>query len=345
MKRGKISRKVAASVMTGAMMISMAGMSVCAAPIIGDGSSAIEVVPVQKTVTTDGHTYAPNTSFSFSVGIGGAGSFEGNVVSAGVAGGLTAASAATFAPGGETPAASYTANGSLAIDGSVFTAPGVYHYLVTEVAGNYEGIVYDNSTFDVYLYVYTSDSGLYVGNAVSVKNGTKADLVFTNDYGAREDNDSTHDITVTKEVAGTMGNKTSQDFQFAVSVNGGSGEWYQVLVKETATSAAVEYHVVSGAPATNYSIKHGGSIQILGLSENDQYSIVEDDYSSLGYTTTNKSNVGKVTADGTQITVTNTKNAVSPTGVVTTVVPYALMLGMAGSLGAVFLRKKQRPEE
>ena len=61
MKRGNISRKVAASVMTGAMMISMAGMGVCAAPIVGDGNHAIEAVPVQKTVTTDGHTYAPDT--------------------------------------------------------------------------------------------------------------------------------------------------------------------------------------------------------------------------------------------------------------------------------------------
>ena len=119
----------------------------------------------------------------------------------------------------------------LAVDGSVFTSPGVYHYLVTEVSGDYEGMDYDNSTYDVYLYVYNSNNGLYVGNAVSVKNGDKADLAFTNDYGAREDNDSTHDITVIKEVTGTMGNKASQEFQFAVSVDGGEGEWYQVLVK------------------------------------------------------------------------------------------------------------------
>ena len=57
MIRGNISRKVAASVMTGAMMVSMAGMSVCAAPIVGDGDHAIEAVPVQKTVATDGHTH------------------------------------------------------------------------------------------------------------------------------------------------------------------------------------------------------------------------------------------------------------------------------------------------
>ena len=38
------------------------------------------------------------------------------------------------------------------------------------------------------------------------------------------------------------------------------------------------------------------------------YSIIEDDYSSLGYTTTNKSNIGTLTADGTTITVTNHKD-------------------------------------
>ena len=97
-------------------------------------------MPVQKTVATDGHTYAPDTSFSFRVANGGEGTFEGNVVSAGVTGGLAEDENAVFTPSGTTPLASYTAHGSLAVDGSVFTSPGVYHYLVTEVSGDYEGM-------------------------------------------------------------------------------------------------------------------------------------------------------------------------------------------------------------
>lgn len=81
----------------------------------------------------------------------------------GVTGGLAADENAVFTPSGTTPLASYTAHGSLAVDGSVFTSPGVYHYLVTEASGDYEGMDYDNSTYDVYLYVYNSNNGLYVG--------------------------------------------------------------------------------------------------------------------------------------------------------------------------------------
>ena len=69
---------------------------------------------------------------------GGFGPFEGNVVSAGVTGGLAADENAVFTPSGTTPLASYTAHGSLAVDGSVFTSPGVYHYLVTEASSTAE---------------------------------------------------------------------------------------------------------------------------------------------------------------------------------------------------------------
>ena len=67
------------------------------------------------------------------------------------------------------------------MDDSVFSAAGIYHYVVTQTAGSYEGITYSTETYDVYLYVMnnTDLTDRYVGYVVSVKQGetaAKADL-------------------------------------------------------------------------------------------------------------------------------------------------------------------------
>lgn len=334
-KLGRISAMVAAS----AMMMSLFGMNVSAA-------ESMTSVDVTKTVTTDGNTYAPNTTFNFSVATAGAGEYDGNVVYAGVEGGLTAESGATFSPSGDAPAASYEAKGSLDVDVSVFEKPGVYHYTVTEAAGTYSGITYDNSSYDVYVYVYVDENNeMYVGDVVSVKNGTKTGLAFTNDYG--KDNDGTHDLKVTKTIQGNQA-VIDKKFDFTVQINGTAGEWYKVVVKENSTAAGTESKIVSGAAAVTYQITNGGSIQIYGLSDDDTYTVVETAANEDGYkttidgsATTDGKATGVVTKDGTVISYVNAKNAVTPTGVIMTVAPYVLIVAAAGVLAVLFLRRRR----
>ncbi len=333
-KLGRISAMVAAS----AMMMSLFGMNVSAA-------ESMTSVDVTKTVTTDGNTYAPNTTFNFSVATAGAGEYDGNVVYAGVEGGLTAESGATFSPSGDAPAASYEAKGSLEVDVSVFEKPGVYHYTVTETAGTYSGITYDNSSYDVYVYVYVDGDDMYVGHVVSVKDGKKTDLAFTNDYG--KDNDGTHDLKVTKTIQGNQA-VIDQKFDFTVQINGTAGEWYKVVVKENSTAAGTESKIVSGAEAVTYQITNGGSIQIYGLSDDDTYTVVETAANEDGYTTTiggsatkDGKATGVVTEDSTVISYVNEKNAVTPTGVIMTVAPYVLIVAVAGVLAVLFLRRRR----
>ena len=45
-----------------------------------------------------------------------------------------------------------TAEGSLKTDAAVFERPGVYHYIVTEKANNYEGVTTD-TTSTMYMYM------------------------------------------------------------------------------------------------------------------------------------------------------------------------------------------------
>ncbi len=333
-KLGRISAMVAAS----AMMMSLFGMNVSA-------EESMTSVDVTKTVTTDGNTYAPNTTFNFSVATAGAGEYDGNVVYAGVEGGLSAERGAAFSPSGSAPAASYEAKGSLEVDVSVFEKPGVYHYTVTETAGTYSGITYDNSSYDVYVYVYVDDNNdMYVGNVVSVKNGAKTGLAFTNDYG--KDNDGTHDLEVTKTIQGNQA-VIDQDFEFKVQINGTTGEWYKVVVKEDAAATGAESVIVGGTEYT-YQITNGGSIRIYGLSNDDTYTVVETAANDDGYTTTIDGSAtkdgkatGVVTKDDTVISYVNAKNAVTPTGIIMTVAPYVLIVAAAGVLAVLFLRRRR----
>ena len=329
-------KRLGAIVMVLAMAMSVMMVSAFAVDVSGVGTNSITI---NKTVTTDGNTCAPNTTFSFSIATAAAGTYDGNVVYAGVADGAyfaTGADKIAFAPSAST-SATYTGSTTISTDVSKFSAPGIYHYTVTETGGSYEGIDYDTGARDLYVYVTNGANGLVVSNVVLVKNGTKSDA-WSNDYG--KERDTTHDVTITKSVTGSQGDM-NKSFNFEVSVSGSAaGEMYKVVVKETASATATTQYVTSGATPVTISIKHGGSIQIFGLTANDTYKVVEADYSSDGYTTTNGTLEKKVTADNTQETVTNAKNVTPPTGVIMNIAPYVLMVALAGGIAFFFLRRR-----
>ncbi len=76
--------------------------------------------------------------------------------------------------------------------------------------------------------------------------------------------------------------------------------------------------------------------------------MTETDGVSQGYTVTDSDEStdagtvsGKVTADGTQESITNTKSASTPTGIVTDIAPYALMVVVAVAALVLFLGKRR----
>lgn len=369
----KLSRKnlgrVATTFLATAMLASLTAVPAMAAGVTtSEGETSIKSVIVNKTVNTDGNTYAPNTTFTFGVQVGGGKSFndgKGTVTAKpGVDGGLAAGTGAAFAP--ETvddeenyvaPKAEYTSTGTLTVDDSVFEKPGIYHYIVTEDDTSYEGVTKDSSTYDVYLYVYNKSdfSDLYVGHVVAVKNGeteAKADLAFENDYG--KTNDTTHDVTVTKVVNGSQGDRVNDEFNFNVDVDaaGNAVESYKVFVDYDSTDSGSENDqtiaIQSGNEPVTVKIKHNGKITIYGLSANDTYTIAETTGADeAGYVksddkdTTNDGIVsGKTTKDGESYTVTNTKDASAPTGIAMDIAPYALLVVIAAAGCFVFLRKR-----
>ena len=91
-------------------MASMMMMSVCVVNAAAEENEPITQLNLKKTVTTDGNTYQPNTSFSFHVENGEAAeNWRDNVVYAGVTGGIKATQTIGFQPSGEDTLQQFTA--------------------------------------------------------------------------------------------------------------------------------------------------------------------------------------------------------------------------------------------
>ena len=345
MRRRRMGKKAVVVTMT-----AVALSSIGALPAFAE-VAPIESVNLIKKVPTDGKTYSPATSFSFELTEGDAGTFKDEVVYAGISGGLTLDpnNSFDFTPGNEGVLAEYSKTGAILVDATKFTTPGIYHYQVKEVipeavADRYEGITYDDSVYDVYVYVENNSD--YTGYIVSAVKATKDngetksdDLMFRNDY------DGVHKLTLMKEVTGNQGNR-DKEFEFTIQVNGQENEKYATNYTLADGSTLV---LTSGADAVTVSLKHGESIEVYGLSANDVYTIVEASYASDGYQTPiagadssdGLTATGKTDTGDDTVVYTNDKTITSPTGIAMEFGPYALMLGAAGALGGVFFRKKR----
>lgn len=353
MKR-RMNKRMATAALAGAMVLSMNGMSAFA---------AVTDFNLTKKVTTDGNTHAPNTTFSFTIepyvhtDTDKGDTFEGEAVSNGVAGGLTldTANNFSFAPEADT-SAFYTKTGKIKVHPEVFTEPGIYHYLVTETQGTYNGITYDVTPRHVYVYVVNKTDGKdgYEVQAVKVvKDGEtdKADdLEIVNRYGDGTTlEDDVHDFIIKKTVTGNQGHK-NKPFSFTVTIEGDDadkeGAEKYMAVKTPKTGEAETIHITDGVTQT-FTLMDSETLHIYGLSEKDKYTVTETDYSADGYTTTVKdSNAeGFLTADGITVEFINRKDVGPATGVAMTFAPYVLLVAAAGGLGAVVLGKKKREDD
>ena len=358
--------KLATLALTG---ILMTGMSFGA--LAGDPVEQAPVMSFNKVVTTDpnNYTYAPVTTFDFDVEEGNeegakslqmttGGNAESVYVYAGVQGAVTVGSA-TF-NGSETMDGNgqYTKAVEFTVTAEKFTKPGVFHYTLTETAGGYDGIHYDTVAKDLYVVMVNGDTaGSYkcAGVFMVDENGSKIDQIV-NDYG--KNNDGTHDIVISKNVEGNLGDKTRK-FEFTVTVTGAEGEKYCV----TNGNGEKLTDLVSGT-AWVCRLASDEAIHIEGLSNNDKVKVLEKEANTEGYTTTitktkiedenyteEKENdvlkgaTVKVTADTSTMEVENAKNSTTPTGVVMNIAPYAAMILGAGAFAGVFLGKKKSEDE
>ena len=328
-----------------AMAMAMAAALVCAAlPMGALADDACTSATITKKVTKEANTYAPNTSFSFAVANGAA--IPSDNILQGVTGGAVMGGPVSFTPAsgsiGQTVLSGST---SITFNPSVFSAPGIYRYTVTETQGSYDGITYDDTAKDLLVYVANGSNGFVIdGYTISDPNGTKNDA-FTNDYGTA--NGLVNELTITNTVTGNQGDQ-SKPFTYTLTMTPAeTGEKY-LLVLNGDTSNAIEV----SATAVQFTLTHGQSAVLYGLSSGDAFSVVQTDYSGEGYTTTADLNEvpanglsveGSITADA-QADFVNDRSVTPPTGLVQEKAPYLVMLIVAAGLVTLILFRRRDHE-
>ena len=253
-----------------------------------------------------------------------------------------------------------------------FEEPGVYAYLLEETttAPN------DDWTMasDVYVYLYATraqnaDNVVITGVSFSTVDGnvtpsTVKTNAMTNYYqvtpgeGGSDPSVKDNELTVAKKVDGTMGDR-SQRFTFTISIDPVTDGKQFTAIYETSSDgqnygvdsdtdkAAVSFTDTDddGVYTATVQLANNERIHIYGLSTNDMYTVDEADYTSEGYenpeVTGGTDGVVATFAQDVDIVYTNTREAVSPTGLIMDIAPYVLLVVVAAAGCFVFLRKRR----
>lgn len=384
MKKKALATKMAAFVMAGAMTMAMGF------PALAD-TTPTELLEATfiKNVKVPDNTYAPSTSFSFTIAPATPETGAKDYCFEGVPGGLYFADGSgtnhetisvdfkSQALAGTIQAIYTDDTKKIKVQEGLFTKPGVYFYTITEAENTYKGIKIDTPK-NVYVHVMLDEAGVkhcFITSSVPDAEGksNKQDKIeFNNTYGLGEDGQpdgSIKTLEIDKVVAGSLRNE-NDDFKVEIKVvcNDSALErdakkfydleiWNKnsdgVYVEDTA-----EYKLTSGEALSNLPIKGASKIYIYGLSEDDVFYIKETDkgdynnengytandvtaveLETTGYEYAGKVNTGKETKP--VVTLTNTRNAITPTGIVTEYAPYILLVAAAGTFAVLFLRKKK----
>lgn len=378
MRFNKISRKLTAAILTGAMTVSMLGMTAFAAPVPDGGNSTFTLT---KEITKPGNVYIPSATFKFTISAGteqtGLKDSAGAPLSSPanglsfeeVADGKDAVVETSFTSG---PSDSDISNAEentvtvgeiqLHVNAAAFAnlEAGVYRYKIKESPSNCEGmdddidiryvdVYHDKDDNNTILFVTTDKDGKEV----------KDDGVITNKYGiGTEPSDKLYKLVVSKTVYGNQG-ELKKAFNFEIQVTDSdhkANQYYVEYGDGNTTKITSDENGKITIPLMN-----GQTATVYGLSINDSYAVAEttqgEGYTTYVYTDTkvddrasldvaHKGNTATGTPNGAdkEVNVYNDKNVSTPTGVAMTVAPYILMVALAGVFAFMFLRRRNRAE-
>lgn len=359
MKTGK-RRLAAFTVVAATMLLALVGV---VTPACAEGGSKLPVtgnkVTITSTLTMNKDAVEPNAQFEYSISpaeMSELTSTSGMPVTRGVSGAVTLPSPSVNFSAQGLPSENnddgitktITAELSASLNTSMFTAPGIYRYKITQTPPPLDGLsVTHNELFlDVYVENVENGSPGYVVGGCTLNTAAGSGYKtsgFENEY-------VTHKLTIEKVVAGNQGDK-NKDFGFTVTIKGTDGEAYKYATVKGGTTSN-EIKAESGT-AIRVSLKNGESVIVYGLSSKDTFTVTEKDYSSDGYTTSYKIGDGTSSTEGssiaetaigdsdTTVIFTNTKHATVPTDVIRTVAPYVAIVAFAAVMGVVFFRPRR----
>ena len=281
--------------------------------------------------------------------------------------------------GSETVSNSYTVTKSTTIDfsniGLDLSEPGVYDLTVKEIATSNRAYPTTSTEYTVTIQVQNvlDNNNVPTGNlsATFVIKDSNDNKVNSMSFSHPKDESKFGHIEVTKNVKGLMA-QTNKYFDFTVRVdntNWGScsgytgSEKYPVSGVDTGHFSAAEVTKCKSGTKDSLSLKHGQTAKIgqftynnvnyNSVSIDDYYEIIEA--SESDYTTTFKIGSGSETSGrdtssqsvrtGTNsVNFYNDKSGSPLTGIITTIIPFLILIGI-GTGGLILFRKKKIKKE
>lgn len=259
------------------------------------------------------------------------------------------------------------ADGSLAAESDVtvqfdmtkFTEPGVYYYRLTERDPGIAGL----TAAPAYLLkarVVNADAADPNGTSFKIDYAALAPLAGGDKVDFIASTYTTYALSLTKRLAGDFADY-GDSFDFTLTLQDPDVEKHMasmtVRTGEAGGALTGEGTVLSfdanGRATITETIRANQKIEVTGLPEGAFYTITEGGDDAAKYTTDWATPTGTVedtrtlarramTAADADITVTNTREAPAPTGLLLDAAPYGAMLALAAGSGAVFFRKRRR---
>ena len=147
-----------------------------------------------------------------------------------------------------------------------------------------------------------------------------------------------------------------------VTSQNSSNEWFKTATVDGTTETIVA--PIKPNEDRSFTVTNDKGIHIWGLTKNDLIEVTEEGGETYTMTVAAVENKASyitlnpvtpptqnpyytnlnVLKDEAAVDITNTKNGVTPTGIVMNVAPYAMMLAVAGGLGVVFVNRKKEEE-
>ncbi len=244
-----------------------------------------------------------------------------------------------------------------------FTAPGDYIFTLTETAAGITGLTQDTAARYIVVRVVNTNpdaptGGLRISevNIVNADGTAKADEI-TNTYTA-------YGLTVVKHLSGNFANANDK-FTFTIALDDPDDTPHatSVTVKtggETADLTDVTGQIVTfgtdGTATVETDITGAQKIEVTGLPATTGYTITESGDAAAKYTTTwtgiektssndKTSDAQRMAAANQTVTVTNSRTAPTPTGLLLDAAPYGAMLLAAGTGSVLLLRKRRSNDE
>ena len=182
-----------------------------------------------------------------------------------------------------------------------------YHYTVTELDGEKDGIVYDTIPREITVRLSDDDGDgkitvtVKVGEETSTNATGTAQLLFTNAAEGQ--------LSVTKTVESNVEGDEDKSFSFTVELSNDDaavdGAYKTTITENGATTPGTDLTVVKGKGT--FTLKHGQTITIGGIPNGTAYTVTEADVKADGFTTTSGNASGSIATGATAAaTFTNT---------------------------------------